>query len=229
MKQQARDRINMVMPGETGYWVFGSDLPAGQASGQPAQHQHKTRPICRGWTPSGSPSGARQQTRTTRGRMPRQWKNTRHLSRRNPASRQHMTSMSSAGSWDGRCATSSKSRPAASAATRWWRPLRPRLSNGTPFPTTFYLTHPVITSAVSRLEAAGLMNEMNDRLAADDGPGGRLPRRPRGLPRLPRRDRRPVRASAPSRKSTASPPAACRPASSACTSWWAIPWPPDPA
>ena len=28
VKQQARDRINMVMPGETGYWVFGSDLPA---------------------------------------------------------------------------------------------------------------------------------------------------------------------------------------------------------
>ena len=45
----------------------------------------------------------------------------------------------------------------------------PRLSNGTPFPTTFYLTHPVITSAVSRLEAAGLMNDMNDRLAADAG------------------------------------------------------------
>ncbi|MET4136591.1 septum formation initiator family protein [Pseudarthrobacter sp. PvP090] len=33
VKQQARDRINMVMPGETGYWVFGSDLPAGSASG----------------------------------------------------------------------------------------------------------------------------------------------------------------------------------------------------
>ena len=45
----------------------------------------------------------------------------------------------------------------------------PRLSNGTPFPTTFYLTHPVITSAVSRLEAGGTMNEMNDRLAADSG------------------------------------------------------------
>ncbi|WP_285320108.1 DUF501 domain-containing protein [Pseudarthrobacter sp. lyk4-40-TYG-27] len=43
----------------------------------------------------------------------------------------------------------------------------PRLSNGTPFPTTFYLTHPVITSAVSRLEAAGVMNEMNDQLAGD--------------------------------------------------------------
>jgi hypothetical protein len=43
----------------------------------------------------------------------------------------------------------------------------PRLSNGTPFPTTFYLTHPVITSAVSRLEAAGVMNDMNGQLAGD--------------------------------------------------------------
>jgi hypothetical protein len=43
----------------------------------------------------------------------------------------------------------------------------PRLSNGTPFPTTFYLTHPVITAAVSRLEAAGLMSAMNERLGAD--------------------------------------------------------------
>ncbi|WP_415856025.1 DUF501 domain-containing protein [Sinomonas sp. G460-2] len=43
----------------------------------------------------------------------------------------------------------------------------PRLSNGTPFPTTFYLTHPVVTSAVSRLEAAGAMTEMNERLAAE--------------------------------------------------------------
>ncbi|WP_461174289.1 septum formation initiator family protein [Arthrobacter sp. Z1-9] len=34
VKQQARDRINMVMPGETGYWVFGSDLPAGAGSSQ---------------------------------------------------------------------------------------------------------------------------------------------------------------------------------------------------
>ena len=44
----------------------------------------------------------------------------------------------------------------------------PRLSSGIPFPTTYYLTHPVITSAVSRLEAAGWMNQMNDRLAADE-------------------------------------------------------------
>jgi cell division protein FtsB len=34
VKQHARDRNNMVMPGETGYWVFGSDLPAGSSSSQ---------------------------------------------------------------------------------------------------------------------------------------------------------------------------------------------------
>ncbi len=44
----------------------------------------------------------------------------------------------------------------------------PRLSNGIPFPTTFYLTHPVLTAAASRLEAAGMMNEMTERLGTDD-------------------------------------------------------------
>lgn len=29
----------------------------------------------------------------------------------------------------------------------------PRLSNGSPFPTVFYLAHPAITAAASRLEA----------------------------------------------------------------------------
>ena len=43
----------------------------------------------------------------------------------------------------------------------------PRLSNGIPFPTTYYLAHPVITAAVSRLEAAGVMNEMTERLEQD--------------------------------------------------------------
>ncbi|OFO75617.1 septum formation initiator family protein [Rothia sp. HMSC065D02] len=43
----------------------------------------------------------------------------------------------------------------------------PRLSNGNPFPTVFYLAHPAITAAASRLEAGGLMYEMTDALAAD--------------------------------------------------------------
>lgn len=45
----------------------------------------------------------------------------------------------------------------------------PRLPDGTPFPTLYYLTCPRATSAVSRLEAAGLMREMTQRLQADPG------------------------------------------------------------
>ncbi|MFP5335061.1 MAG: DUF501 domain-containing protein [Actinomycetes bacterium] len=44
----------------------------------------------------------------------------------------------------------------------------PRLDDGTPFPTTFYLTCPRATSAVSTLEASGLMREMTERLTHDE-------------------------------------------------------------
>lgn len=44
---------------------------------------------------------------------------------------------------------------------------RPRLPDGTPFPTLYYLTCPYAVAAASRLEAAGVMREMTDRLAAD--------------------------------------------------------------
>ena len=44
---------------------------------------------------------------------------------------------------------------------------RPRLPDGTPFPTLYYLTCPRATSAIGTLEADGLMREMADRLAAD--------------------------------------------------------------
>ena len=43
----------------------------------------------------------------------------------------------------------------------------PRLDDGTPFPTLFYLTCPRATAACSRLESAGVMREMQDRLATD--------------------------------------------------------------
>ncbi len=42
---------------------------------------------------------------------------------------------------------------------------KPRLSNGTPFPTFYYLTHPAATAEMSRLEAGQVMVEMNQRLA----------------------------------------------------------------
>jgi hypothetical protein len=43
----------------------------------------------------------------------------------------------------------------------------PRLDDGTPFPTTFYLTCPRAASLIGTLEASGLMREMTDRLAVD--------------------------------------------------------------
>ena len=43
----------------------------------------------------------------------------------------------------------------------------PRLEDGTPFPTLYYLTCPRAASAIGRLEASGLMREMTARLAED--------------------------------------------------------------
>lgn len=44
----------------------------------------------------------------------------------------------------------------------------PRLSDGTPFPTLYYLTCPNAASAIGRLEASGLMRDMTERLARDE-------------------------------------------------------------
>ncbi|HEX6485083.1 MAG TPA: DUF501 domain-containing protein [Nocardioidaceae bacterium] len=43
----------------------------------------------------------------------------------------------------------------------------PRLDDGTPFPTTFYLTCPRAASMIGTLEASGLMKQMSERLAQD--------------------------------------------------------------
>ena len=44
----------------------------------------------------------------------------------------------------------------------------PRLPDGTPFPTFYYLTHPGATAAMSVLEAEHVMRELQDELAAED-------------------------------------------------------------
>jgi len=43
----------------------------------------------------------------------------------------------------------------------------PRLSDGTPFPTLYYLTHPALTAAASRLESEGVMRVMTAALQDD--------------------------------------------------------------
>ena len=44
---------------------------------------------------------------------------------------------------------------------------KPRLGNGTPFPTLYYLTQPAATAAVSTLEASGYMAELQQLLSDD--------------------------------------------------------------
>src|SRR5690625_6123419 len=44
----------------------------------------------------------------------------------------------------------------------------PRLPDGTPFPTTYYLTHPGATGAVSTLESTGIMREWSAELEQDE-------------------------------------------------------------
>ena len=44
----------------------------------------------------------------------------------------------------------------------------PRLEDGSPFPTLFYLTHPQIVLEVPRLEGSGLMAELTARLETDE-------------------------------------------------------------
>ena len=43
----------------------------------------------------------------------------------------------------------------------------PRLEDGTPFPTLYYLTCPRAAAAIGTLESSGMMREMSDRLRED--------------------------------------------------------------
>jgi hypothetical protein len=52
----------------------------------------------------------------------------------------------------------------------------PRLPDGTPFPTTYYLTCPRAASMIGTLEASGLMREMSRRLDDDPDLAGRYRR-----------------------------------------------------
>jgi uncharacterized protein len=64
-----------------------------------------------------------------------------------------------------------RGRSAAAVTCAWGLPavlrVDPRLRDGTPFPTTFWLSCPLACTHVGRLEAAGAMRVLNARLAAE--------------------------------------------------------------
>jgi hypothetical protein len=51
---------------------------------------------------------------------------------------------------------------------------KPRLGDGTPFPTLYYLSHPAATAAISNLEANGVMAELTETLLDEDVAHGYL-------------------------------------------------------
>ena len=69
----------------------------------------------------------------------------------------------------GRPARAMRGRPTSVRAEipTSWRP-RPRLPDGTPFPTLYYLTCPRAASLIGGLESSGMMREMTDRLRTDE-------------------------------------------------------------
>jgi len=50
----------------------------------------------------------------------------------------------------------------------------PRLDDGSPFPTLYWLTCPILIKRASKLESEGWMEQLNVRLAADDALRDRL-------------------------------------------------------
>ncbi|MDQ3958261.1 MAG: DUF501 domain-containing protein, partial [Actinomycetota bacterium] len=52
----------------------------------------------------------------------------------------------------------------------------PVMEDGSPFPTTFWLTCPILVKRASRLEAGGAMNGMTESLERDDSLRERLRR-----------------------------------------------------
>ena len=50
----------------------------------------------------------------------------------------------------------------------------PRLDDGSPFPTTFWLTCPVLVRRIGTIEAEGWMNQLNERLSSDESARQRL-------------------------------------------------------
>ena len=80
----------------------------------------------------------------------------------------------------------------------------PRLPDGTPFPTLFYVTCPRLAGEIGTLEASGLMTEMTDRLADDADLA-------RPIARAHDAYLASVKRSGTCRRSTASRPGECRP------------------
>ena len=170
VKAQARERFGWVMPGETSYQVIdrnGKPLEQGDELTDPNS-------VAR----TGAGPLVEQGLRHRRGgRPPEEGADAGDADHAPPTPTPRLTS--DAPSDPGRLAivAAQLGRPPRSIHAVAHRcpcgnpdvvATEPRLDDGTPFPTTFYLTCPRAASMIGTLEASGLMREMTERLGEDD-------------------------------------------------------------
>ena len=208
---QARQRLHFVMPGEVGYVVLGPEEAPAPGTPAPARRSGPGTARCgAAWSARGAPRPPRPP------RRPRD---------RSVTGECHAGPETVGVGRDHARAVNEPASPAdlAAVAAQLGRPPRgvrsvahrcrcglpdvvetePRLPDGSPFPTLYYLTCPRAAGAVGRLEAEGVMRAMQDRLAADPELAERYRAAHTALPRRPRR-------SWPTcRRSPGCPPAAC--------------------
>ena len=99
----------------------------------------------------------------------------------------------------------------------------PRLDDGVPFPTLYYLTCPKAVAAIGTLEASGEMRRMTDRLASDAGLRQEYQAAHRDY--LERRDAAARAAGLEPCRQAHRALAACLAGSSACMRWPRTNWP----
>ena len=173
---QARERLGFVMPGEIPYQV---QLPAGATQPGAAPEGQTPSPVpTRGTRRCGTPSPMRRTVFRRTAGAARTAPGPAATARRRPVV--EPADLDAVARQLGR-----EPRGVLEIAYRCPNgepgvvKTAPRLPDGTPFPTLYYLTHPALTAAASRLESSGLMREMTERLRAGSGAGRRVPAGPR--------------------------------------------------
>ena len=170
VKAQARARFGYLMPGEAGFEVIGADGKPLEAQASLNDPVRRDQDRAEGLVDRGlGVDGARRQPAPARRRAGRPGRRLGH----------------------GRAAvTTTAIDPADVAAIRAQLERRPRgidsighrcpcgnpdvvtteprLPDGTPFPTTFYLTCPRAASRIGTLEGSHVMKEMQERLGTDE-------------------------------------------------------------
>ena len=173
--------------------------PPARSSSPDPDHRAASRVSARhAWSDPGATARSTRSKGGSRGA----WQNDGRAELRTPDPRTRRPSPPSSDATPAASPASPGGAPAASRAS--WPP-NPRLPDGTPFPTTYYLTCPRAPSRL--LDPGGRRGDDRDDRTAR--------RRSRAGRRLRARPTRPTSPTGPSsatcRRSTASAPAACRP------------------